>query len=83
MDGRALYELCAKARASIAFGYDQTESAPLASLHDDADALTAALATTDTVRDDLGRPLPATDFAEWHECAMLGDLIALPYVVID
>ncbi|XP_069362460.1 uncharacterized protein [Maniola hyperantus] len=36
-----------------------------------------------TSRDEMGRPVRATLFAEWHECARLGDLIALPYVVID
>lgn len=36
-----------------------------------------------TSRDELGRPVRPARFAEWHECARLGDLIALPYVVID
>ncbi|XP_039760921.1 pollen-specific leucine-rich repeat extensin-like protein 1 isoform X2 [Pararge aegeria] len=40
-------------------------------------------AAESTGRDSFGRPVPPTLFAEWHECARLGELIALPYVVID
>ncbi|XP_052745255.1 serine/arginine repetitive matrix protein 1 isoform X2 [Bicyclus anynana] len=44
-------------------------------------ALEEAAETTE--RDEFGRPVRPTRFAEWHECARLGELIALPYVVID
>ncbi|KAJ0171042.1 hypothetical protein K1T71_013241 [Dendrolimus kikuchii] len=34
-------------------------------------------------RDEFGRPVRPSNFTEWHECAKLGSLIALPYVVLD
>ncbi|OWR53132.1 Mediator of RNA polymerase 2 transcription subunit 26 [Danaus plexippus plexippus] len=40
-------------------------------------------AAADPALDELGRPQRPLSFAEWHECARLGDLVALPYVVID
>uniref|UniRef100_A0A2A4JA35 Mediator of RNA polymerase II transcription subunit 26 n=1 Tax=Heliothis virescens TaxID=7102 RepID=A0A2A4JA35_HELVI len=55
---------------------------PRAALESDA-ALAAALEAADSGRDELGRPARPERFAEWHECARLGELVALPYVVID
>ncbi|CAH0731490.1 unnamed protein product, partial [Brenthis ino] len=95
--GRALCELCAAALRRVPYSYADSASAPVVTLprvcerdgaceRDDAaaalrDALVAAAA--DTARDELGRPARPSHFAEWHECARLGDLVALPYVVLD
>ncbi|CAH1643857.1 unnamed protein product [Spodoptera littoralis] len=76
----------ATAAASLApFSYAQLDGAsvlPRAALASDA-ALAAALAAAPAERDGLGRPARAARFAEWHECARLGELVALPYVVLD
>ncbi|RVE48349.1 hypothetical protein evm_007009 [Chilo suppressalis] len=99
LDGRALVEQCDTARSSIPWDYEQMAKAPEFSFgieiaeEEEELALETALVTsaesmesadpTESTRDSLGRPLPPQRFSEWHECAKLGDLIALPYVVID
>ncbi|XP_063370158.1 uncharacterized protein LOC134658405 [Cydia amplana] len=89
LDGRALYDACRSAIQSIPFVYGQTFAAPTVTLPEEtaevSDALESALAAAaeSTERDNLGRPSRSGAFAEWHECAKLGELIALPYVVID
>lgn len=88
LDGRALYELCAGANRAVPFNYGQTFAAPTVTLPEAsgaAPALAAALAraAAATRRDARARPEREPGFAEWHECAQLGDLLALPYVVID
>lgn len=85
IDGRTLYELCSNVRNAVPFEYSQVFSAPIVNLHSDEGVLNEAFAVSEesTERDELGRPVRPGNFAEWHECAKLGDLIALPYVVID
>ncbi|XP_041983541.1 vegetative cell wall protein gp1-like isoform X3 [Aricia agestis] len=86
VDGRALCGLCAAALRAATWRYEQAAPAPVlgaAALADDA-ALNGALeAAYAGERDALGRPARAERFAEWHEPARLGDLVALPYVVLD
>ncbi|XP_050671846.1 uncharacterized protein LOC126970142 isoform X2 [Leptidea sinapis] len=82
MDGQKLYDSCVSCIKSIPFSYGQALTAPV--LPSDLSNVDCSLiSTSETERDSLGRPLREDQFAEWHECAMLGDLIALPYVVID
>ncbi|XP_061724864.1 proteoglycan 4-like isoform X1 [Cydia pomonella] len=89
LDGQALYDTCQSALRSIEYSYGQTFAAPTVTLPEEAaevsDALEAALsaAAEATERDGRGRPSRSGAFAEWHECARLGELVALPYVVID
>ncbi|XP_063897802.1 uncharacterized protein LOC110372627 isoform X2 [Helicoverpa armigera] len=83
--GAALLQAACQAAAAAPFLYDELQAAPVlprAALSSDA-ALEEALAAADTARDELGRPARPERFAEWHECARLGELVALPYVVID
>ncbi|XP_045539643.1 translation initiation factor IF-2-like [Papilio machaon] len=81
LDGKGLYALCQRAMDAIPYSYAQAASAPVLSLS--AVEQGATLEEVDSCPDELGRPQRAPRFAEWHECARLGDLIALPYVVID
>lgn len=89
IDGRTLYALCETTRTAVPFDYAQTSATPVVTLPlDETEAVTAldeslAAVEESTERDEFGRPLRPTNFTEWHECAQLGDLIALPYVVID
>ncbi|XP_049881780.1 uncharacterized protein LOC126377846 isoform X2 [Pectinophora gossypiella] len=92
LDGRTLYALCETALTSVPYTYAQTSQAPVVTLPrevegaaDGPQVLQAALgaAAADSPVDQLGRPPRPHQFTEWHECAKLGDLIALPYVVID
>lgn len=83
LDGKGLYALCRRAIDAIPYSYSQAESAPVSSLAEAERSGERALADVDSCPDELGRPQRAPRFAEWHECARLGDLIALPYVVID
>lgn len=92
VDGRALYALCEEALRRAPYRYEQSACAPVLTLPappapaEEAEAaLERALAdaAAATERDALGRPVRPALFAEWHECARLGDLVALPYVVID
>ncbi|KAJ2939435.1 hypothetical protein O0L34_g10867 [Tuta absoluta] len=88
IDGKTLYELCGNAIESVPYDYSQTASAPVVTLPQDDEApsvLESALESVAADRqvDELGRPPRPENFTEWHECAKLGDLIALPYVVID
>ncbi|XP_063543124.1 proteoglycan 4-like [Cydia strobilella] len=89
LNGQELYDTCQSAIDSIPFVYGQTFAAPTVTLPEEStevsDALESALATAaeSTERDNLGRPSRSGAFAEWHECAKLGELVALPYVVID
>lgn len=83
--GAALVQAARAAWAAAPCGYDVLAAAPVlarAALEDDA-ALSTALSDVPDERDALGRPAPAHKFSEWHECAALGSLVALPYVVID
>lgn len=87
LDGRTLYETCGMARDSIRYNYSQTSSTPVVTLplevSEAAVVLDSALESVTTESDAFGKPARSSNFTEWHECAMLGDLIALPYVVID
>ncbi|KAG7297084.1 hypothetical protein JYU34_020025 [Plutella xylostella] len=89
IDGRTLYSMCESARVGVPYSYEQASPAPVVTLPleitDAADVLDLALQHADasTDRDEMSRPLRPDNFTEWHECARLGDLIALPYVVID
>lgn len=87
LDGRTLVSMCESAKESVPYTYSQTSSAPVVTLPEDdgADVLESTLksAEAESSIDELGRPPRPTLFTEWHECAKLGDLIALPYVVID
>lgn len=87
LDGRTLFSLCESAIESVPFTYSQTSCAPVVTLpEDDGDEVlesTLRSAEAESSVDELGRPPRPTLFTEWHECAKLGDLIALPYVVID
>ncbi|CAK1595381.1 unnamed protein product [Parnassius mnemosyne] len=83
LDGKGLYALCESARNAIPYKYEQASIAPVVSLSTDRLEETFADAAAETTRDELDRPPRHVRFAEWHECAKLGDLIALPYVVID
>ncbi|KAI5639019.1 TFIIS helical bundle-like domain-containing protein [Phthorimaea operculella] len=88
IDGKTLYEMCENAIESVPYDYSQTASAPVVTLPQDDEApsvLESALeaVAADRQVDELGRPPRPDNFTEWHECAKLGDLIALPYVVID
>lgn len=83
--GAALVAAVREASAAVPYSYAELTCAPVlarAALHDEH-ALVAQLHDVPDARDALGRPAPADKFAEWHECACLGELIALPYVVID
>ncbi|KAJ8707348.1 hypothetical protein PYW08_010600 [Mythimna loreyi] len=83
--GAALVFAARAASAAVPYSYDELRCAPVlprATLASDS-ALSAALADAECARDALGRPLAARKFAEWHECCSLGELTALPYVVID
>lgn len=83
--GAALVAAVRAASAAVPYSYAQLQSAPVlprAALQSE-EALSAALQSAEAERDALGRPPPARHFAEWHECAALGALVALPYVVID
>lgn len=83
--GAALVAAVRAASAAVPYSYSQLLAAPVLSrdvLQSDS-ALAAALTPPDSSRDALGRPARAHKFAEWHECARLGALVALPYVVID
>lgn len=82
--GAALVAACRAAAAAAPAGYAQLLPAPqLARPALAADAALAAALRADGPRDPLGRPARPQRFAEWHECASLGSLVALPYVVID
>ncbi|XP_013174656.1 PREDICTED: WAS/WASL-interacting protein family member 3-like [Papilio xuthus] len=81
LDGKGLYALCQRAMDAIPYSYAQAGSAPVLPLA--AAEQGAMLEEVDSCPDEMGRPQRAPRFAEWHECARLGDLIALPYVVID
>lgn len=89
LDGRKLYALCETALETIPYAYGQTDYAPVVTLPVDVSQGEEVLAqalndmASDRTIDELGRPPRPTNFTEWHECAKLGDLIALPYVVID
>ncbi|CAH4032775.1 unnamed protein product [Pieris brassicae] len=85
LDGRTLYENCVSCVNSVPFRYENASCAPVLTFprEDVSDSVNNALESIETERDEIGRPVKATHFAEWHECAKLGDLIALPYVVID
>ncbi|CAK1546636.1 unnamed protein product [Leptosia nina] len=85
LDGRTLYEKCVSCIRSVPYSYEHASSAPVLTfpVENVSDSVSEALESAETERDDLGRPVRASHFAEWHECAKLGDLIALPYVVID
>ncbi|XP_038219341.1 mediator of RNA polymerase II transcription subunit 26-like [Zerene cesonia] len=85
IDGRTLYEKCVSCINSVPYSYGQAANAPVLTFptEDVLENVSQALDSVETERDELGRPVKPTHFAEWHECAMLGDLIALPYVVID
>ncbi|KAJ8705207.1 hypothetical protein PYW07_011034 [Mythimna separata] len=83
--GAALVAAVRAASDAVPYRYEEFLCAPVlprSALRSDSE-LDAALVSADTARDALGRPVPARKFAEWHECASLGELIALPYVVID
>lgn len=84
-DGASLLAAAGDAAARAPYTYAQLAGAavlPRAALDSDA-ALEAALAAAPDERDALGRPARPARFAEWHECARLGELVALPYVVLD
>lgn len=89
LNGRVLYETCQQTIERIVYDYGQMAKAPVVTLPAEeadarevlADALAAVQAEDEP--DELGRPQRPPNFAEWHECARLGELIALPYVVID
>ncbi|XP_028177647.1 vegetative cell wall protein gp1-like [Ostrinia furnacalis] len=91
LDGRALYDQCRRAIDSIPYDYAQLRTAPEITLPVGVDNEEEAQAMVDNEleaeredeRDELGRPVRPRRFAEWHECARLGGLVALPYVVID
>ncbi|XP_072946108.1 uncharacterized protein [Epargyreus clarus] len=87
IDGRALLAACDAALRAAPCSYAQAAAAPVLALAEAARgeaALRAALAPAAAeARDALGRPPRPALFAEWHECARLGELLALPYVVID
>lgn len=89
MDGRTLYAFFERALETVPYAYGQTDSAPVVTLPVDVsegeEVLVQSLNDVESDRtvDELGRPPRPTNFTEWHECAKLGDLIALPYVVID
>ncbi|XP_037295343.1 WAS/WASL-interacting protein family member 1 isoform X2 [Manduca sexta] len=84
LDGRALHAECVRCAAAVRYDYAQLQPAPVLALPAAEAALAAALAAVDAAeRDALCRPARPPRFAEWHECARLGDLVALPYVVID
>ncbi|XP_068624674.1 uncharacterized protein [Battus philenor] len=78
LDGKALYALCQSAITSVPYTYTQAGGAVIASL-----STCEVDAGAECERDEFGRPPRPARFAEWHECAQLGDLVALPYVVID
>lgn len=89
IDGRTLYALFERALETVPYTYGQTDPAPVVTLPVDVnegeEVLVQALNNMESDRtvDEFGRPPRPTNFTEWHECAKLGDLIALPYVVID
>ncbi|CAG4985247.1 unnamed protein product [Colias eurytheme] len=85
IDGRTLYEKCVSCINSVTYSYGQAATAPVLTFptEDVQATVSRALDGVGTERDPLGRPVKPAHFAEWHECALLGDLVALPYVVID
>ncbi|KAL0859639.1 hypothetical protein ABMA27_010763 [Loxostege sticticalis] len=90
LTGQQLFDECRRVIDSIPYDYSQLRAAPELTLpvglHDEEHAaalVEGVLEADDTSRDELGRPPRPARFAEWHECARLGSLVALPYVVID
>lgn len=89
LTGQDLFNMVRQTADDIPCDYDQIYSTPVVTLPEDEytaiETLEEAMnrAEAETERDDLGRPLRPTNFTEWHECTRLGELIALPYVVID
>lgn len=83
--GMMLRDAVASAIRAVPYDYNQLEAAPVLSAETVASdaAVETALAEATADRDDFGRPVRSARFAEWHECAQLGSLTALPYVVID
>lgn len=89
MNGQALYDMVQCTIDNIPYDYKQMSLAPVITLPEELveaspaleDALTRSEAETERLTFD--RPPRPDNFTEWHESARLGQLIALPYVVID
>lgn len=87
-NGQALYDMVTWTKDAIPYDYTQMAIAPVITLPEEpveaGSALEEALKQSEaTERLTFDRPPRPDNFAEWHECAKLGELIALPYVVID
>lgn len=89
MNGQQLYDLVQRTIDNIPYDYSQMSLPPVVTLPEEAEEAGSALeealtrSEAETERLEFDRPPRPDNFSEWHECARLGELIALPYVVID